>query len=198
MPRDWNAPYATATWRTLIAVNRCDSPDRDKTLMGIKAALHNRRYPVTNATEGTLPMPPRKKTTWLLVGDGISAQFYDVHAIPLRVKKVRAGTLTATPKLVQGPEHKPATRHIAHNVRGRAEVQRHENVFIERVAAKLEAAAAARKFDDVIVVLPPKALAHFRKVAGSATQKKIKQQIRSEWTHLATPDLEKNLAKRLP
>jgi protein required for attachment to host cells len=143
-------------------------------------------------------MPPKAKITWLLIGDGARAQLYAVRAIPLRVTKLRSGALTATAKITRRPEHRPETLHTPHNTSGRAVEQRHENVFIEHVAAKVEAAAMARKFDDIIVVLPPKALAHFRKVAGSTTQKKIKKQIRSEWVHLATPDIEKNLAKRLP
>ena len=143
-------------------------------------------------------MPFKKKTTWLLIGDGVGAQLYTVHALPFRITKVAGGLIKATPKNSRWPEHRPDTRHTATSTRGSAVAQRHENVFVEHVAAKVEAAAASKRFDDIIVVLPPKALAHFRKAVGPLTQKKIKQQIRSEWTQLAKPDIEKHLAKRLP
>jgi len=143
-------------------------------------------------------MPPRKKTTWLLVGDGSSAQLYSVHAVPMRVTKVPSGAIKASRKAIRGPEHRAETRHIAHNTSGRAVQQRHENVFVEQVAATLDAAAVAGNFDQVIVVLPPKALAHFRKIIGAEASKRIKQEIRSEWTHLSMPDIEKRLAARLP
>src|SRR5688572_4697382 len=119
-------------------------------------------------------MPPKKKTTWLLVGDGASAQLFSVHAVPLRITKVSAGAIKATRKAVRGPAHKAEARHIAHNTSGRAIHQRRENVFVEQVAARLDTAAAVGKFDEIIVVLPPKALAHFRKIVGTATRKKIK------------------------
>ncbi len=143
-------------------------------------------------------MPPKKKTTWLLVGDGARAQLFSVHAVPLRITKVPAGAIKVTRKAIRGPEHMGEARHIAHNTSGRAIHQRHENVFVEQVAARLDTAAVAGKFDEIIVVLPPKALAHFRKIVGAATQKKIKQQIRGEWTLLDMPVIEKRLAARLP
>ena len=141
---------------------------------------------------------PAKMTTWLLVGDGATAQFYAIHAIPLRLTKVPDGALKATWQTTHGPEHAAESLHIAHVASGHGVHQRHENTFLEHVAATLEAAAETGKFNHLIVVLPPKALAHFRKIAGAATRAKIKQEIDSEWTHLAIPDIEKHLAARLP
>src|SRR5689334_18855289 len=100
-------------------------------------------------------MPPKRKITWLLVGDGSSAQLYSVHAVPLRITKVPAGGIKATRKITRGPEHKAETRHVAHITSSRAIHKRHENVFVEKVAAKVDAAAAVGRFDDIIVVLPP-------------------------------------------
>jgi protein required for attachment to host cells len=141
---------------------------------------------------------PAKTTTWLFVGDGAQAQFYAVHAIPLKLTKVRGGALKATRKRTRGPEHKPDSRHIAGIASGHGDHQRHENTFLENVATTLDTAAAAQKFDHLIVVLPPKALAHFRKILGAETRKKIKLEISSEWTHLNVKDIEKHLAVRLP
>jgi protein required for attachment to host cells len=138
-----------------------------------------------------------KRTTWLLVGDGSTAQLYSVNAVPLRITKVQAA-LKATRRTTHGPEHHRQPRHVTHVGNQQGDHQRHEDVFVERIAAALEDAATADKFDQLIVVLPPKALAHFRKIVGSATQKRIKQEIRSEWTRLAKPDIEKHLAARLP
>jgi len=143
-------------------------------------------------------MAPKKKTTWLLVGDAAKAQLYSISAIPLRLKKVPSGGFKSTRKTTHGPEHKAESRHIAHVANGRGIHQRHEDVFVERVAEALNAAGGEGEFDDLIVVLPPKALAHFRKVVSPAVQKRIKQEIRSEWTHLTIPAIEKHLAARLP
>lgn len=143
-------------------------------------------------------MAPKKKITWLLVGDGAKAQLYAVSAIPLRLKKVVAGGFRGTRRMTHGPEHQSETRHTAHLRKGLGVHQRHEDVFVERVAAAVSTAAEDGEFDALIVVLPPKALAHFRKIVSPTVKKKIKQEIRSEWTHLALPDIEKHLSARLP
>lgn len=138
------------------------------------------------------------KTTWLVVGDAAAAQFYSIHAIPLRLTRVPAGSLSATRAMTRGAVHKPQAMHIAHVASGHGDHQRHEDVFVERIAEALEAAARDGEFNDVILVLPPKALAHFRKIAGPGIQKRIKQEIQGEWTHLEMPELERHLAAALP
>jgi len=143
-------------------------------------------------------MSQRHKATWLVVGDGASAQFYNVHAIPLRLTKVPEGTLKATRKTTQGAEHMSQSRHVAHVAAGHGAHQRHENVFVEHIAEMLEAAAADGKCDEVIIVLPPKALSHFRKVVIPDVQKRIKQEVSGDWTHLPLPELEQHLAAKLP
>lgn len=136
--------------------------------------------------------------TWLLVGDAAKAQFYSISAVPLRVKKVPSGTLKSTRKTTHGPEHQPDSLHSAQTSNGRGAHQRHEDVFVEHIAAAVDTAAREHEFDDLIVVLPPKALAHFRKVVTPEVEKKIKQEIHSDWTHLTIPAIEKHLATRLP
>jgi len=143
-------------------------------------------------------MPPKKKTNWLLVGDAAKAQLYSISAIPLRLRKVPAGAFRTTRKATRGPEHRAETTRIAHVGNGHGQHQRREGVFVERVAAAIDAASSDGAFDSIIVVLPPKALAHFRKIVSPAVRKKIKQEIRSEWTHLTMPDIEKHLTARLP
>lgn len=138
------------------------------------------------------------KTSWLAVGDGTAVQFYAIHAIPLRLARVPGWALKATRKLTHGPEHEPESRHAAHVSPAHSDHQRHENVFIERIAETLEAAARDGEYDDVIVVLPPRALAHFRKIVGPDLKKKIKREICGEWCNLAVPDLERHLAAELP
>lgn len=148
-------------------------------------------------------MAIKKKVSWLLVGDGAQAQLYSINAQPLRIKKVTSGGFRATRKThsqVTGstkvskaggsPRHTIERHTSAH--------QRHEDAFVGRVAAALDAAAGGGKFDDIIVVLPPRALAHFRKVVAAETQRKIRQEIQSEWTKLRTPEIEQHLARRLP
>ena len=143
-------------------------------------------------------MSPHSKTTWLAVGDAASAQFYSIHAIPFRLTRVPAGALKATGENTQGPRHEPGMTHVTRQHGGHGDHQRHEDVFVEHMAETLNTAARDGEFDEIIVVLPPKALAHFRKVAGPEVQKRIKQEIRGEWTHLAVPELEQHLAAALP
>ncbi|MCC6913259.1 MAG: host attachment protein [Rhodospirillaceae bacterium] len=138
------------------------------------------------------------KTTWLAVGDGANAQFYAIHAIPLRLTRVPASALKASRKTTQGAEHKPQSLHTTHVGGGHGDHQRHEDVFVEHIAQALDAAAHDGEYDEVIVVLPPKALAHFRKVVAQNVQKRIKKEINGDWTHLAMPDLERHLAAELP
>ncbi len=143
-------------------------------------------------------MPLTKKNTWLLVGDAAKAQLYAVSAIPLRVKKVDLGGFRSSPKTTHGPNHNPETLHTTHTAAGHGTHQRHEDVFIEYVARAVDVSAGENEFDHLIVVLPPKALSHFRKVVSPAAQKKIKQEIAGEWTNLTIPDIEKHLSAYLP
>ncbi|MGE3335256.1 MAG: host attachment protein [Rhodospirillaceae bacterium] len=138
------------------------------------------------------------KTTWLAIGDGGTAQFYSIHAIPLRLTRVPSGALKATRNMTHGAEHQPQALHTTHVAAGRGDHQRHENVFVEHIAEALDAAAQDGEFDEVIVVLPPKALAHFRKIVGPNVQKRIKKEIDGDWTHLDMPTLERHLAAELP
>ncbi len=143
-------------------------------------------------------MSMHSKTTWVLVGDGDSAQFYNLHAIPLRLSKVAAGTMKASRGLAHQPAHMPETRHIAHTGSHHGDHQKHEDVFVERIAETLGVAAREGEFDEVIVVLPPKALAHFRKIVGQDVQKRLKKEICGDWTHLTLPDLEAHIAREIP
>lgn len=143
-------------------------------------------------------MSIHSKTTWLVVGDGAAAQFYAINAVPLRLTKVPSGTMKATHKTTRGPDHGSAAHKVTHTGNHHGDHQRHENVFVEQIAHTLAAAARDGEFDEIIVVLPPKALAHFRDIAGAEVKKRIKREIRGDWTHLTLPDLEKHLAAELP
>ena len=94
-------------------------------------------------------MTARRKMTWLLVGDAAKAQFYSISAVPLRVKKVPSGTLKSTRKTTHGPEHQPDSLHSAQTSNGRGAHQRHEDVFVEHIAAAVDTAAREHEFDDL-------------------------------------------------
>lgn len=143
-------------------------------------------------------MSIHSKKTWLLVGDGAIGELYAVHAIPLRLTRVPAGSLKATREMAHVPDHMPETRNIAHIGNYHGDHQRREDVFVEHIAKTLETAARDGKFDELVVVLPPRALAHFRKIVGQDVQKRIRQEVRGDWTHLAIPDLEAHVAAELP
>lgn len=150
-------------------------------------------------------MAPRKKATWLLIGDGAKAQIYAINAIPLRIKKVEGGAFRGSRKttpVIEGAMSEVSGQDAGgapHAIERHTDAhQRHEDKFVERVADAIDMAAAQGKFQDIIVVFPPKALAHFRKIVSAGVRKKIKKQIRSEWTHLRIPEIEKHLKDRLP
>lgn len=149
-------------------------------------------------------MPP-KKITWVLVGDGASAQIYKFHAIPLRLTQVpggrfRAGkprAMTKEPRASSGaaPDTTGHTRHAIE--RQRDSHQRSEDKFVARVAGAINKAADGHKFDDLILVAPPRALAAFRTALDATTKTKIKRQVRSEWTNLGIKEIESHLAAHL-
>jgi protein required for attachment to host cells len=150
-------------------------------------------------------MARKKHISWLLVGDGVRAQFYAiVTALPLRIKAVPAGRYRGSNKKtselesdrpgisfesVGGARHAIQRRSNAH--------QREEDKFVGRVAAAVNAAAVSKKFDDIIIVAPPRALAAFRKSFDATTEAKIRRQIRGEWTKLNTAEIEQHLATHL-
>ena len=138
------------------------------------------------------------KIKWLLVGDGSSACCYAIHAIPLRLTQVPLGAMIATRKTTAGPSHNADTIHTAHVGKHHGDHQRREDVFVEYVTSQIEIAAHDKQFDEIIVVLPPKALAHFRKVASADLKMRVKQEISADWTHLSIPDLIGHLAAALP
>jgi len=111
---------------------------------------------------------------------------------------VPSGAFKVTKKMTLGPEHQSETRHTAHVTAPHGIHQRHENVFIERLAGAVGAAAGEDAFDNLVVVLPPKAMAHFRKIVTPDAQRKITREISGDWTKLTTPDMEKHLAAHLP
>ena len=121
-----------------------------------------------------------RKKTWVLVGDGVKAQLYSLHAIPLRLTPVPSGRFRSG---------KARTRDLESEL---------EDKFVARVAAATNTAASAGKFDALILVAPPRALAAYRQHLDPTAKTKIKLQVRSEWTKLGIKEIEEHLAARLP
>jgi len=137
-------------------------------------------------------MPRKKKITWVLVGDGAKAQLYSIKTVePMRLAPVPSGGFRGTKAKNIGPDG--ALRHAlppSHGVH-----QREEDKFVTRVSAAVNKAAAEKKFDDLIIVAPARALGIYRKQLDEASHKKIKREIRGEWTKLGSLEVEKHLAK---
>lgn len=148
---------------------------------------------------------PKKKITWVLVGDGANAQIYKFHAIPLRLAEVSGGRFRAGKPRAKAGERRadsgaaPDTiGHTRHAIERQSDShQLLEDKFVTRVAGAINKAAVGRKFDDLILVAPPRALSAFRKALDETAKTKIKRQIRSEWAKLGIKEIERHLAAQL-
>ena len=149
---------------------------------------------------------PRKKTiTWVLIGDGAKAQLYDiVSVVPMRLKAIPGGRFRGTHagaqampngKLSKTSEGAGAARQGA-GPRNDAH-RRQEDKFVTRVTAVVNTAAGAKKFDQIIVVAPPRALATFRKKYDATAKLKIKREIRGDWTKLNPAEIQDHLVSHL-
>lgn len=150
-------------------------------------------------------MVRKKRLNWLLVADGVKAQIYTIESLtPMRIKALPAGRFRGVNKKtrdlesdrpgvsfesVGGARHAIARRSDAH--------RREEDKFVGRVAAKINSAAADNQFDDLIIVSPPRALAVFRKKLDAMAHRKIKREIRGEWSNLNSAKIQQHLAVRL-
>lgn len=71
-----------------------------------------------------------------------------------------------------------------------------EQRFAATVAGKLNAAAGAKQFDDLIVVAPPRTLAELRKHWSKDLQDKLRAEVNKDLTSHPIPEIEKILAQK--
>ncbi len=148
---------------------------------------------------------PHKKITWLLVGDGAKAQLYSVSAIPLRLKAVPSGRFSSkkvTAEELKGSESGASYQSAGggrHAIERRdSSHQRREDRFVTRVASAVNRAAAEHKFDALVIVAPPRALAVYRDKFDATANSKVAQEIHGEWANLGVHEVQAHLAAHVP
>jgi protein required for attachment to host cells len=146
------------------------------------------------------PAPP----TWFLVADGASAQVYRVTYQPLHLEPVENGRFH---------DHKAMNRDLESDRPGvsfesvggaRHAIERHsdahrrrEDHFVGKVADFINAAAAGEKFEQLLMVAPPRALAAFRSDLTAKVQELITHEFNGDWTKLGKKDLVDHLVRHL-
>jgi len=129
-----------------------------------------------------------KHHTWVLVADGAKALFLrnegDEQFPNLKVIEVHK-TDNSTNAQVSGSTkgHVPST----------SGTQIAENRFAKETAEALNEAALARRFEELVVVAPPKALAELRAHFHKELQSRIVVELHKELTSHPVPEIEKVL-----
>jgi protein required for attachment to host cells len=142
------------------------------------------------------------KNDWLLIADGSRAKVLINKGTAARpaFETVRDQRFDNPPSREHGTD-RPAR---SNDAMGRRTVvdetdfhQREEDRFVASLAGDLEKDLQAAKFDRLVVVLPPKALAVWRNAAAPKLKKTIVAEIDKDWTKLSSPDLGHAIVKEL-
>jgi protein required for attachment to host cells len=140
--------------------------------------------------------------TWILVADGKQAQVYTREPVERRIPPSFAESVTHEPMPIAGMRWKaesPSNYEVGRNATGmvfessggarhmaephvdaREEVKQH---LAAVVAEALGAAKAAKQFDRLVLVAPPKMLGEIKKHLGKAVQKSVVAELPKELTH---------------
>ncbi len=146
-----------------------------------------------------MPKPP--PTTWILVCDGARGRVF-AHRGP--------GTGLAAVAAAEHPETHGHTRDLGTDRPGRsfdsAGSGRHameppvdwhrfeKTKFAKEMATLVETAAAARRFDRLVVVAPPQVLGDLRKALGPHARKRLAGELDKDLTHLEGAALRAHLS----
>lgn len=145
------------------------------------------------------------KVTWILVADGQHATVYR-HDGPgkglLTVPEV--GGSRAGLKAHDIMSDKPGRDRGFAGASGSAGMtprsdphEAEEQRFTEHVAGQLDAAAAAKKFERLILVAPPRTLGILRHALAAPTKKLVNAELDKDLTKSGIPDLAKHLEPHL-
>lgn len=146
-----------------------------------------------------------KKTTWIVVADGTRARILTLSREGRRLELVREMASEAARRkssdLVADRQGR-AFDSGAHGQRSamepRTDPQRHEQAaFAAELAAVLNEAAQAQRFDVLHLIAAPKALGDLRAQLSPEAQGRVVKEIDKNLTPLALPQLEEHLAAEL-
>lgn len=148
-------------------------------------------------------MKPKK--TWVLVADAARACVFETSGA--------GGTLAEVPGLAREHDHR-ASHELGSDRPGRvvesANASRHavaaktdphralKRTFAVELAELIEAEAAARNIDRLVIVLPPVMLGDFRAAASVALKSRIAAEIGKDLTKATREDIEKHVAAVVP
>ncbi len=141
---------------------------------------------------------------WLAVLDGAQAQFYDVSLAPLKIKPHPDGHFDGNKQKSHemGSDSPSRSFESASTARHAAapHVDPHEHaeeLFVTGIAHRLSQAGSEKRYDRLIIVAPPRAMAVFRKKIGKDAKALIEREITQDWVKIPPIDIEKHLAKQL-
>lgn len=150
-------------------------------------------------------MTGNKKNVWVLMSDGVHAQLYAVkNMIPLCIEALHAGHFRGSGEAA--PHTDPVTSDVKFESGGgpRHHARRHpgpheidKEIFVEHLGDFINSASEQKRFDELIVVAPPRALGDLRRGLDANVHRKIKIEIHGEWTKLPHVDLEQHLANHM-
>ncbi len=137
------------------------------------------------------------KTTWIVVADG-------AHA---RVVAWRNGVLQPAQPFEFAASHAPNRKFIsdrpgtfadrgpgAHSYTPKHERREYEKMaFTRDVAAVIDAAGEANRFDRLVLVAPPAALGRLRAMLNGKSRARIVAQLGKDMIHLSLPQLQRHL-----
>jgi protein required for attachment to host cells len=150
-------------------------------------------------------MPNKTKRTWILIADGARALVVmndgpgkGLKTVPGReirievppTRELGTGKPGRAQESVGGARHTIAPRVDWHE-------QRKEE-FARAVAKKMDADAARKRFDRLVLVAPPVTLGNIRAALKPATRKLVAAEINKDLTHLPVDKLEPHLAGVMP
>ncbi|MFN3583403.1 host attachment protein [Phenylobacterium sp.] len=117
-------------------------------------------------------------TTWIVAADGAEARVFEERVRAGEVREVSDFHMKADGHDWPTAHRHPATAHESagfgrHGAGGRDPADEAERRFLRRVAAELDAAAARKAFDSLVIMAPPRALGVLKAELTPALARKL-------------------------
>lgn len=148
---------------------------------------------------------PRKQRTWIVIADGSHARIYE--------RLGRANDITLVSER-EDPEARKRTSDLVSDTRGRntggaggphhameLKVTPHqhlEDVFVRSLAREIDEAMNERKFERLILAIPPKALGAMRAALSPGARERVIAEFNKELVSLSAKDLLAYIDDQMP
>lgn len=151
-------------------------------------------------------MMVKKKLVWVLIADGARARILVAlgrgHGLAPVAERDWAAARAPTRSLggdKPGRAFESSGDGTRHAMEPKVDWQRFEKTrFAREIAALMDEAAAADRFDGLVVVAPPATLGDLRKLISERVRSRIMAEIDKDLTTVADHDLPRHLADRVP